>query len=217
MAESQPKLTRTHATAEFIKASEKLHRTVDQAFNQEADHQPTPFNEREQLAAALAGVAQCFASVIGRPIGDRFFELASAIADLNVGSVPPLLKPERADHRRADASQMWRARAHIVLGLEALLQSGLDRDKAIAKIERQSANVVNLARVRRDRFKLGVVVLGWRREFRANRVKNFEANEVFAAGIKCIHLPNSAHDWRAFARHQFAEAARWVRVLSPPS
>jgi hypothetical protein len=210
-------MARTDATAKFINATEKLHQTVTRAFNQEPDHQRTTFYERERLAAALVGVAQYFTSVIGRPIGDQFFELASAIEDLNVGTVHPLLKRERADHRRADPSQVWRARAHTVLGLEALLRSGLNRDEAIAKIASHCPNVADLARVRRDRFKLDVIVFGWRREFKANRVKNFEANEVFAEGIKRIDLLKSAHRHRAFALRQFAEAARSSRVLSPAS
>jgi hypothetical protein len=208
---------RTNATTRFRKASEKLHRTVDRAFNQEPDTQRTPFNERERYAAALFGVAQYFTSLVGRPIGDRFSEIASAIADLNVGTVHSLLKPERADHRRADPSQLWRARAHVALGLEALLRSGLDRDDAIAKIASQHPSVADLADVRGNRSNLRTIVFGWRREFRANRVKNFEANEVFAEGIERINLLKSAHRYRAFALHQFAEAARSSRVLSPSS
>jgi hypothetical protein len=212
-AKSSGTETAPNATTRFAEATEKLHRTVDRAFNQDS---ATPSDERERYAAALVGVGQYFTSLVGRPIGDRFFEIASAIADLNFGTVHPLLKPERADHRRADPSQLWRARAHVALGLEALLRSGLDRDDAIAKLASQHPSVADLAEVRGNRSNLRTIVFGWRREFRANRVKNFEANEVFA-GIERINLLKSAHDYRAFALHQFAEAARSSRVLSPSS
>ena len=93
MARSEPqsrtraaRKTRTDATTRLAKATEKLHRTVDRAFNLEPDAQRSSFNERERYVAALSAVAQYFASVVGRPIGDRFFEIASAIVDLNVGT-----------------------------------------------------------------------------------------------------------------------------------
>jgi hypothetical protein len=225
MARSPPKSrfirtapkTRTDATTRFTKATEKLHRTVDRAFNQEPDAQRSPFNERERYVAALFAVAQYFTSLVGRPIGDRFFEIASAIADLNVGTVHPLLKPERADHRRADPSQFWRARARVALGLEALLRSGLDRDDAIAKIASQYSSITDLEGVRRDRSKLGPIVFGWRREFRANRVKNFEAKELFVEGMKRIDQLSSPRDCGRFALSQFAEADESARVSSPSS
>ena len=118
---------------------------------------------------------------------------------------------------RADPSQVWRARARVALGLEALLRSGLNRHDAIAKIASRHPSVADLAGVRRDRFKPDVIVLGWRREFKARRIKNFEASELFAEGIKRINLLKSAQAHRTFALRQFAEAAISSRVLSPAS
>jgi hypothetical protein len=222
MARSQPKcrVIRTapkasDATTRFIAATEKLHRTVEQAFNQEPAAQRIPFHERERYAAALFGIAQYFTSLVGRPIGDRFFEIGSAIVDLNVGTVHPLLRPERVDHRRPARSQLSRAR--VALGLEALLRSGLDRDEAIAMIAGRYASIADLAGARRDRSKIWPIVFGWRREFRANRVKNFEANELFAEGMKRIDRLASPQHCRRFALSQFAEALASARVLSPAS
>jgi hypothetical protein len=50
-------------------------------------------DKREQLAAALGAVASFLAETVGRAPADEFFELGSAIADLNSGAVHPLLEP----------------------------------------------------------------------------------------------------------------------------
>ena len=86
----------TDATAKskFIKATKRLHRMVTQAFAPEPNDPHTPFYERERYTIALMGVAEYFTSLEGRPLGQRFFELGSAIADLNSGIVRPLLRPE---------------------------------------------------------------------------------------------------------------------------
>jgi hypothetical protein len=203
------------AKSKLANALEKLHRNVARAFDQEPDYPGNPTNERERYAAALVVVAQYFSSVAGRPIADRFFELASAIADLNNGTVHPLLRQVPPDNRPADPSQMWRARARVALGLEALLRSGLNRSDAAAKIASQYSNIANLAGVKAKDSKLQTI--GWRRELKAGRVKNFEANELFAEGIKRIDRLASPQGYRKFATRQFAEAANFSCVFSPSS
>ena len=139
-----PRSDRT-AKSKLLNALEKLHRNVARAFDQEPDYPGNPTNERERYAAALVVVAQYFSSLAEKQIADRFFELASAIADLNNGTVHSLLRPVRADNRRADPSQLWRARARVALGLEALLRSGLNRSDAAAKMASQYSSIANLS------------------------------------------------------------------------
>jgi hypothetical protein len=203
------------AKSKLLNALEKLHRSVARAFDQEPDYLGNPTNERERYAAALVVVAQYFSSVAGRPIADRFFELASAIADLNKGTVHPLLQQVRPDNRPADPSQLWRARARVALGLEALLRSGLNRSDAAAKITSEYSSIANLAGVKAKDSKLQTIVFGWRRELKAGRVKNFEAIELFAEGIKRIDRLASPQEHRKFAIRQFAEAANFSCVFSP--
>ena len=212
-------MSRSDRTAKstLANALEKLHRNVARAFDQEPDYPGNPANERERYAAALVAVAQYFSSVAGRPIAERFFELASAIADLNKGTIHPLLQQVRPDNRPADPSQMWRARARVALGLEALLRSGLNRSDATAKIASQYSSIANLAGVKAKDSKLQTIVFGWRRELKAGRVKNFEANELFAEGIKRIDRLASPQGYRRFATRQFVEAANFSCVFSPSS
>jgi hypothetical protein len=211
---AMPRSDRT-AKSNLLNALEKLHRNVARAFDQEPDYPRNPTNERERYAAALVVVAQYFSSLSEKPTAARFFELASAIADLNNGTVHPLLQQVPPDNRPADPSQLWRARARVALGLEALLRSGLNRSEAAAKIATQYSSIANLAGVKAKDSKLQTTVFGWRRELKAGRVKNFEASELFAEGIKRIDQLASPEAYRKFAIRQFAEAANFSCVFSP--
>jgi hypothetical protein len=203
------------STLELREASKKLHRGVAQAFEQEPDAPRMPINERERYAAALSIIAQYFSSIVGQQFGDRFFELASAIADLNSGTVRSLLRPVRVENRPADPSDLWRARARIALGLEALLRSSLNQNEAFAKMRGHHSSIANLAGLKAKDSKLQTIVFGWRRELKAGRVKNFEANELFAEGIKRIDQLGSPRQHREFASRQLAGATELSCVFSP--
>jgi hypothetical protein len=91
----------------------------------------------------------------------------------------------------------------------------LNRSDAAAKIASQYSSIANLPGAKAKDSKLQTIVFGWRREFRAGRVKNFEARELFAEGIKRIDQLGSPQERRKFAIHQFAEAANFSCVFSP--
>jgi hypothetical protein len=204
--------------SELLNALEKLHRNVARAFEQEPDYPRNPTNEREQYATALNSIAQYFSALVGRPIGDRFFELASAIADLNVGTVNVLLRPVRADNRRADTSQAWRARARVVLGLEALIRSGLDRNSAAAQLTRKFPRIAELVRAKARTSSLQTTIFGWRKRLLAGRIKNFEAQELFSAGLEIIcALPKQDQHLAEFAERQLTEATEILGALSSPA
>jgi hypothetical protein len=210
--------TAATAKSKFIKATKSLHRMVTQAFADEPNDPRTPFSERERYAAALIGVARYFTSLEGRPLGQRFFELGSAMADLNFGIVRPLLRPERADNRRADNSQLWRARAHVSLGLEALLRSGLTRNEAAAILTSDFPGIAKLASANAKNSKLPTIVFGWRKQLRQVRVKNYEASELFSEGMRKIEvIADKAHRLRQFSAQQLTEATTVYEVLSPRS
>jgi hypothetical protein len=91
----------------------------------------------------------------------------------------------------------------------------LNRSEAAAKIATQYSSIANLAGVKAKDSKLQTTVFGWRSELRAGRVKNFEASELFAEGIKRIDQLASPEAYRKFAIRQFAEAANFSCVFSP--
>jgi hypothetical protein len=203
--------------SELLNALEKLHLNVAQAFDQEPDAPRNPVNERERYAAALNSVAQYFSSVVGRPIADRFFELASAIADLNIGTVHPLLQQVQPHNRPADPSQLWRARARVALGLEALLRSGLNQSDAAAKIARDYSSIAKLAGAKARTSSLQTTLFGWRKRFLLGRIKNFEAQELFSAGLETIAaLPQDQH-LAEFAERQLSEVTELLGALSSPA
>jgi len=209
-----PRSDRT-AKSKFLNALEKLHRDIARAFEQEPDYTLDAMNERERYAAALIILGNYFSSLSVKTIAARFFELGSAIADLNNGTVRSLLQPASADNRRADPSQLWRARARVALGLEALRRSGLNRQDAALKVASQYSSIANLAGAKAKDSKLQTTIFGWRRELKAGRVKNFEASELFAEGIKRIDRLSSRQGYLRFATRQFAEAAEFSCVFSP--
>src|SRR3984893_6649117 len=210
--------TAATAQSKFIEATKRLHRMVTQAFAPEPNDPRTPFYERERYAAALMEVAQYFTSLEGRPLGQRFFELGSAIADLNSGIVRSLLRPERANNRRADDSQLWRARAHVSLGLEALLRSGLTRNEAGAKLTSDFPGIAKLASANAKNSKLQTIVFGWRKQLRQARVKNFEASELFSEGMRKIEvIADKPHRLLQCSGARLTEATTVYEVLSPRS
>jgi len=209
-------LSDDEAKLKLLRAAADLYAGVSRAFTQHPDHPRTAPNERERYGPALVVVAQFFSGLGDRRIGDRFFELASAITDLNAGTLHPLLHPARADNRRADTSRLWRARARTVLALEALVRSGLDRKAAAAQLAR-SANAAKLAGAKSKTSSLQTTILGWRKGLLERRVKNFEGRELLLAGREKIRdLPK--HDPRLveFAERQLAELDELSGVLSPP-
>jgi hypothetical protein len=204
------------ASAEVIQATIKLHEVVTRAFNDNAEYPRTLFNERERYAAAVQAVGHFLSSIAGRGLGDRFFELGSAIADLNSGTVRSLLQPVKVDNRQSDNSQLWRARARVSVGFAALLKSGLSRSEAITKISRGFPAIAKLAGRNAKDSTLQTIVRGWHKRLKAGRVKNFEADELFSEGIRRIDAITDQQRLVEFAMRQIAEAAGVARALSPP-
>ncbi|MEA2753872.1 MAG: hypothetical protein QOJ54_161 [Aliidongia sp.] len=207
----------------------KLHASVSTAFNQEPDAQTTPCNERERYSAAVIAVAEFFAQLGERDISRRFFYLGAALADLNHGSIHPLLRPITVDNRRADNSQAWAARAQIALGLEALMRTGRSLKQATAELRKGFPELAEIAltqsrsgrgtpaRAGAPQEPLQTVIAGWRKGLRQARVKNDFAAGIFSVGMECIKRlsDDNPEQLADFAKRQLAEATAAFRVLSP--
>jgi hypothetical protein len=203
------------AKLKLLQAAADLYATVSRAFIQEPDYSRTTANERERYTPSLIAVGQFFCALGDRRLGDRFFELASAISDLNAGTLHPFLQPARTDCRRADPSQLWRARARTVLALEAMVRSGVGRKAAAVRLAR-NASVAKLAGAKAKTSSLQTTILGWRKGLLAGRIKNFEARELLLAGREIIRdLPKER--LIEFAERQLAESADASGALSPHS
>jgi hypothetical protein len=189
------------------------------AFDQEPQLPPSVENRRERLSAGVRVVAKFVGTLVGLgpKYADPFDELASVLADLNAGAWPELVVPANYRTRRPDPSQVWRARANVVLAVEALIAvealkaSGRRPSDVLKEIATKHPSIRNLAGA-----KAGILhrtLSGWRKEFRQNRVKNSEASDLFAIGRELIESRRGdTAALREIARHRL-RAAR--RVFSP--
>jgi hypothetical protein len=97
------------ATVGVIEALVKFRQDITKALNQDPTLPLSPEHERELYAAVLIAAGQFVATTIDRGIANRyFFELQSALVDLNEGTVRPLLKPSPQHNRPPDPSNEWR-------------------------------------------------------------------------------------------------------------
>jgi hypothetical protein len=194
--------------AALNEAFSKLRQGLTTTFTQEPTLPRTPENERERVAAALVFVAQVIAAEIDRDIAnDYFFELSSAIADLNRGIVRPLLKPSPRHGRVGDPSDKWRARARISVALEALMRSRLTQTEAAGKIAREYPDLAALAGKKAGKFP--TTIIGWHAEFSKKRVKNFEAEGLFAVGIEHVdELSDDPDGLKALAADQLEKSRK---------
>jgi hypothetical protein len=161
---------------------------VRKAFDQESDLRSTE-NDRDRYAAALIVIGKFISNFAGRAYGNRFFELGSAIADLNTGALHPLLAlPKQAG--RPMPSQIWRGRANVALALCALVGCKMRPSEAATDIIRKFPKVANLAsprtRLSVNSDSLKKIMLEWRKSFSAGRISNDEAVELFAVGLELI-------------------------------
>jgi hypothetical protein len=190
-----------------LEAFVKLHQDLTKTLGQNPTLPLTIEQERALYASVLMNVAQFVATTIdGRIANTYLFELASALGDLDRGIVRPLLKPSPLRNRPPDPSNRWRARSRVALALDALMRSGLDRTKAANKIARDK-KLRALAGKRARKFP--ATIIGWRNEFRAGRVDDFEATVLFAEGVRLISEMEAAGDFEAlkkFAADQLRDA-----------
>jgi hypothetical protein len=197
-----------------LTAAADLYSSVSVAFDMEPDLPRSPVNERERYVSALAFVAQFFCALENRRLGDRFFELSFAIADLNSGTKPPLLKAIDPVNRPPDCSQLWGDRARVAVILEALMKSGLSRESAARKLALKHPRLAKLAGAGAKNTTLQTTILGWRKAFSASRVKNFLGQVLFSEGQKIIEGLSGA-ELITFAEQRLAELKRRPWELSP--
>jgi hypothetical protein len=165
--------------------------------------------ERGLLHVVLARAGQFFAASFAKRFADKFFfEPASAFTDLNDGIVRPLMEPSPRQGRVGDPSDRWRARARVAVALDALMRSRQTR--AADKIAGDYPGLCRLAGKKAGNH-LPTTIIGWRQEFRKKRVKNYEAAELFAEGIRRIgELVGDPDGLKALATDQLEKADKRV-------
>jgi hypothetical protein len=194
----------------FVVAKQNLAKALNQSLPCDEDiaQLNSIEDERERQAMVLMIAGEFFATTLGKPFANKyFFEPASAFADLNNGVVRPQMEPSLPGNR-ADPSNRWRGRARVAVALEARMRADLSQKQAeVARtIVREYPDLVTLAGENAGRD-FGATIIGWRNEFRAGRIKNFEAEELFAFGVERIDkLAGDIDGLKALADEQLRAA-----------
>ena len=167
----------------------------------------------------------------------EFEELRSALDDANRGVQHPLLKPTNPTGKRrdinSDSSQIWRARANIVLAIEARYRlSKLDRTKDqkvnIAAREVTSEHLATMRQIlasrrlavargdvrKKDEIDAFVkMALGWRKNL-SSRPSNPEAAELYKTTIDLIDHSKSDKAMLQWIEKRCLKAAQNAGVLN---
>ena len=189
----------------------KLRRGLHTAFDQEPNASPSVENRRERLSAGLRVIAIFIEKLVGTKYADPFDEVASVCADLNAGAWPELAVPANYGTRRPDPSQIWRARANVILAIEAYIASGQRLSDVLEKFSTKHHSIRSLTRGNTKNLRRTLSY--WRKEFRQGRIKNSEASDLFAIGRDLIDSRRGdAAALREIARNRLQQAKR---VFSP--
>jgi hypothetical protein len=187
---------------------------VRSAFDRDTTAPQTAENMLIRLAEALFPVSTFINQLpgLGHTYGNHFAELASALKDLSEGKKPKLLAIAATSN--ALPSQQSRARAHIVLAMEAVKKSGIsfgDKSRTIKTIDEAAGEIFREITKSRDinQFGSADTFVNWRREFtRATRLRNEEAEELLEVGRAHMDSLRSADDLHSFARSAIKRARR---------
>jgi hypothetical protein len=173
--------------------------------------------ERARYVHALKAFSTFLGQVEAPSYRVHLYRLALALDDLNHGAVDPLLRPvETGGTKKHNTSWAWCARAHISVGIFALLKAGLTRAAAAEYAARGFPEIKELAGLnRRIPSSTETKVLSWFDDFSKggrSKIKNQQALAIFASGQQEIEkLPPDAKELHSIANRSFASAVRSVR------
>ncbi len=193
---------------------------LDRAFNENPELPVTIRTERQRLASAVWGIAAFLGkSGFDLPFAQRFFDLGSAIEDLNLGIQSGLLAPvAQGSRRKPDPAEIWRARACVALALEALIRAGRKREAAAREIFSQFPAVQKLINKKRsDGGTVTKSLIEWRKKLPS--AKNWQVTEFYALGIECIASLAASDRARdrlvQFANDMIGRASHSVKNAAP--
>ena len=181
------------------------------AFDSESADQ-SPKYERARYMYALKAISTFLKEVGIASYQKRFYRLVLAIDDLNRGSVDPLLEPVKTGGaKNRNVSWDWCARAHVSIGILALLKAGLTRKSAAQWASHKSPEIKKLAGLSRTNpSSTATKILSWLDDFSKgtrSKIKNPQALAIFESGREEIEkLPQDADGLKKVANRMFASA-----------
>jgi hypothetical protein len=153
---------------------------LDRVFDWSAGPDPDPSMHRARYVNALLLFAKFLDQVTARDFGHELVHLASALHDLDHGTVHSLLKPAAVDSRPMDGTEVWMARAKIALAIEILLRSGM-RKRNLKDILAGRIPMIKPLVTQSD--DAGTASLTWHKTFRSEKVKNRVAQSAFQRSL----------------------------------
>jgi hypothetical protein len=174
--------------------------------------------ERARYVCVILSLSRFIESIGGcSEHADKLCELASALDDLDRGADPPLLSRRKVSNRAPDSSEVWRGRALVALGLDALIKLGTAPKAACRRIASEYPGIERLT-TKKARG-IGSSALDWRVRFKRNGVKNHQATIVFHAGRECLLMLDSDNSAQLnqIAAGWLSDAERMAHGLSPAS
>jgi hypothetical protein len=206
-----PVKKKTGEAKSAIKPIATLKSELAVAFNSESADQ-SPKYERARYMYALKAISTFLKEVGIASYQKRFYRLVLAIDDLNRGSVDPLLEPMKTGGaKNRNVSWDWCARAHVSVGILALLKAGLTRKDAALQAAGKFPRIKELAGVSRmEPSSTATKILSWYDDFNKGehtKIKNPQALAMFASGQQEIEkLPKDFDRLQKAANRIFASA-----------
>jgi hypothetical protein len=207
----------------FVAALSSLQKSISTLESELAvafDSQPrdqSPRYERARYIYTLTAISTFLKNIGTVSYQEQFYRLAVALDDLNRGSVDPLLEPiKTGGTKKLNASWAWCARAHISVGIFALLKAGLKRREAAQKAANEFPKINELAGlIRQTPSSTATKILSWFDDFNKGtrtKIKNQQALAIFGSGQQEIEkLPKDDERLHKLANRMFALAVKSVR------
>lgn len=192
--------------------AELIHELM-RAFDQTAGPDPEPSYTRARYIMALQSIAVFLQQVpTFQNFGHEFAKLASALDDLNQGTVHPILKPSNVANRPPDSTEVWMSRAKVAFAVELLLRSKMTEAKVKHLVDKHFPTIIGFAKRSGG---AGQAAIAWRNMLVGRRAKNRIAAMVFEQKIAEIDAKQatlSQAAMRSVAKQPLGEV-----VVNPPS
>jgi hypothetical protein len=135
---------------------------------------------RPRIVDALISVAVFCKRVQDLAIySDQFNELASVFADLDHGTIHPILSPRNRGNRPPEPTDLWCARARVAVAVALLIESGRTIRAAAGFVATEFPGLKVLQQAGTRRKELSASVTHWHNEFAKGKIQNTEAREMY--------------------------------------
>jgi hypothetical protein len=202
---------------------EKSYQTKDEAKSPVADAQNAA---RLRHSLALRGLADFLISIgAGHDIIDNVASISAAFYDLTLGLNPPLFKPNSVGGgRKNDQSDIWAARAAVVIALRSFVASGISSESKAAHL---IAEIVNgdptykpLLRLARSGSALESAILNWHQLLEADSAERRpgvlayrKLEEDWKLKILAVGGEPTKEQYRDWALAYLREAAQYASIV----